>query len=106
MLMNVINNNQTSPRPSADHPETTTLSDEVRPPGSQVSTRDGALKRKRIKIKGWIWKQLHSINVGAGERPCRVHCGRSPPAERKDVQRQKLEGVWRGWRGTSHWTGV
>lgn len=70
-------------------------------------------KRKRIKIKGWIWKQLQRINVGASMGPCRAHCGRSvpPPSSSCWVQRcaaTKLQGFYErggGLRRTSRWTG-
>ncbi|CAB1457705.1 unnamed protein product [Pleuronectes platessa] len=68
---------------------------------SEVSTGTVPFKGKRIKIKGWIWKQLHGINAGTRMWQLRVHCGRSFPAERKDVQGQKLEELRRGWRDIS-----
>lgn len=50
---------------------------------------------KRIKIKGWIWKQLQRINAGAawGHARSAAAAASPPPAARKDVR-------WQSWRGS------
>lgn len=94
------NNRASHPQPESDPGTTKLLDGHKGPPGQKCPPGwHVKIKRKRIKIKGWIWKQLHRINAWAGMGPCRVHCGRSPPLLSAKMCSDKagwaLEGVER-----------